>query len=50
MIKIKTKKYLDLLEELNQIAEKYNINLYETTDELCFKKLELFEYEYLEDK
>lgn len=50
MIKIKTKKYLDLLEELTQIAEKYNINLYETAGELCFKKLELFEYEYLEDK
>lgn len=50
MIKIKTKKYLDLLKELNQIAEKYNINLYENSTELSFKKIELFEYEYLEDK
>lgn len=50
MIKIKTKKYLDLLEELNQISKKYNINLYETTSAMSFKKLELLEYEYLEDK
>jgi len=45
-ITIKTDKFVEILKELEKIAEKYNIKVYETSGELILKKIEMYDYEY----
>jgi len=49
MIKISNKRYLEILEDLVKLEEKYNIHFKETSAEYILEKKEMYDMEWVID-